>query len=52
MDEDLDESLSPSAASKINNLRLPATCDPPSDQNPPKQAVWIVCASEVPRGDM
>jgi hypothetical protein len=48
MDEDYDEGLSPSAASKTTNLRLPATCDPPADQNPPKQAVWIVCNSEAP----
>lgn len=26
----------------LSNLRLPATCDPPSEHNPPKQASWIV----------
>ncbi|KAF2275194.1 short chain dehydrogenase/reductase family protein-like protein [Westerdykella ornata] len=36
------QSLSPSAASQHPNLRLPATCDPPSEHNPPKQASWIV----------
>jgi hypothetical protein len=40
--EDPHSSLSPSAASKISNLKLPSTCDPPGEQNPPKQAVWIV----------
>jgi hypothetical protein len=24
------------------NMKLPASCDPPSDMNPPKEAVWIV----------
>jgi len=37
-----DASLSPSAVSKIANLNLPAQCDPPSEANPPKQAVWII----------
>jgi hypothetical protein len=37
-----DASPSPTAALKIANLNLPAQCDPPSETNPPKQAVWIV----------
>ncbi|KAF2263912.1 short chain dehydrogenase/reductase family protein-like protein [Lojkania enalia] len=36
------QSLSPAAASHHPTLRLPATCDPPSEHNPPKQASWIV----------
>ncbi|ORY17665.1 hypothetical protein BCR34DRAFT_596834 [Clohesyomyces aquaticus] len=36
------QSLSPTAASHHPTLRLPATCDPPSEHNPPKQASWIV----------
>ncbi|KAH7122507.1 short chain dehydrogenase/reductase family protein-like protein [Dendryphion nanum] len=36
------QSLSPGAASHNPNLRLPATCDPPSEHNPPRQASWIV----------
>ncbi|KAJ4366816.1 1,2-dihydroxy-3-keto-5-methylthiopentene dioxygenase [Neocucurbitaria cava] len=36
------QSLSPGAAIQNPNLRLPATCEPPSEHNPPKQAVWIV----------
>ncbi|KAF2012492.1 short chain dehydrogenase/reductase family protein-like protein [Aaosphaeria arxii CBS 175.79] len=36
------QSLSPGAASHQPNLRLPATCDPPSEQNPHRQASWIV----------
>ncbi|KAF2005515.1 NAD(P)-binding protein [Amniculicola lignicola CBS 123094] len=36
------QSLSPSAASHNPHLRLPANCEPPSEQNPPKQASWIV----------
>ncbi|KAF2024438.1 short chain dehydrogenase/reductase [Setomelanomma holmii] len=35
-------SLSPGAAIHNPTLRLPATCDPPSDTKPPKRAVWIV----------
>ncbi|KAH7087489.1 short chain dehydrogenase/reductase [Paraphoma chrysanthemicola] len=35
-------SLSPGAAIHNPSLRLPATCEPPSDHNPPKRAVWIV----------
>ncbi|KAF2404719.1 short chain dehydrogenase/reductase family protein [Trichodelitschia bisporula] len=34
--------LSPSSASCHPALRLPATCNPPSEQNPPEQAVWII----------
>ncbi|KAJ9661747.1 1,2-dihydroxy-3-keto-5-methylthiopentene dioxygenase [Coniosporium apollinis] len=34
--------LSPTAASTHPKLRLPATCEPPSEQNPPKQAVWVI----------
>ncbi|RDI86659.1 hypothetical protein Vi05172_g3502 [Venturia inaequalis] len=37
-----DESLSPSDASRIPDLKLPPACDPPSDSNPPKQAIWII----------
>ncbi|RYN58315.1 hypothetical protein AA0114_g2238 [Alternaria tenuissima] len=36
------QSLSPGAATHNPNLILPATCDPPSEHNPPKRAVWIV----------
>lgn len=36
------QSLSPGAATRNADLRLPATCEPPSDANPPKRAVWIV----------
>ncbi|KAF2128679.1 NAD(P)-binding protein [Dothidotthia symphoricarpi CBS 119687] len=36
------QSLSPGAAIHLPNLRLPATCDPPSETNPPKRAAWIV----------
>ena len=36
------QSLSPASASKNPGLRLPATCDPPSEQDPHKEAVWIV----------
>jgi hypothetical protein len=36
------QSLSPGAATHNANLILPATCDPPSEHNPPKRAVWIV----------
>ncbi|PSN70902.1 NAD(P)-binding protein [Corynespora cassiicola Philippines] len=36
------QSLSPGAASHQLNLRLPATCDPPSDVNPHRQASWIL----------
>ncbi|KAF2796315.1 NAD(P)-binding protein [Melanomma pulvis-pyrius CBS 109.77] len=36
------QSLSPAAASHRASLRLPATCDPPSEHNPPRQASWIV----------
>ncbi|KAK7184246.1 oxidoreductase [Paraphaeosphaeria sporulosa] len=36
------QSLSPAAASHNPNLKLPATCDPPSEHSPPKQASWIV----------
>jgi hypothetical protein len=28
--------------SRQATLRLPTTCDPPSERNPPKQAVWVV----------
>jgi hypothetical protein len=31
-----------SSKSQSFNVKLPATCDPPSDMNPPKEAVWIV----------
>jgi hypothetical protein len=30
-------------SSKIFDIKLPATCDPPGEGNPPKEAVWIVC---------
>jgi rhodanese-related sulfurtransferase len=43
------QSLSPGAAITIPELRLPATCEPPSESNPPAQAVWVVCASGVTR---
>jgi len=33
---------SPSTSSVDSKLHLPATCDPPSDTNPPKQKTWIV----------
>jgi hypothetical protein len=36
------QSLSPGAATRNPHLILPATCDPPSEHNPPKRAVWIV----------
>ncbi|CAI6333466.1 unnamed protein product [Periconia digitata] len=36
------QSLSPAAASHQPTLKLPATCDPPSEHNPPKQASWII----------
>ncbi|KAL5114121.1 1,2-dihydroxy-3-keto-5-methylthiopentene dioxygenase [Pleosporales sp. CAS-2024a] len=36
------QSLSPAAAIHSTSLRLPATCEPPSENNPPKRAVWIV----------
>ncbi|OCK84797.1 short chain dehydrogenase/reductase family protein-like protein [Lepidopterella palustris CBS 459.81] len=42
MDDTASTSLSPTAASHHPTLRLPATCEPPSEQNPPKQAAWIV----------
>lgn len=41
--------LSPAATSTHSKLRLPATCEPPGEQNPPKQAVWVVCAPRSPR---
>ncbi|KAF2142986.1 uncharacterized protein K452DRAFT_269625 [Aplosporella prunicola CBS 121167] len=34
--------LSPAAASRVPKLRLPATCEPPSDTHPAQQAVWLV----------
>ncbi|KIW09223.1 uncharacterized protein PV09_00150 [Verruconis gallopava] len=34
--------LSPGAATKVANLILPAQCDPPSEANPPKPAVWVI----------
>ncbi|KAF2653725.1 NAD(P)-binding protein [Lophiostoma macrostomum CBS 122681] len=40
--ETASQSLSPTAASNHPNLRLPPTCKPPSEHNPPKQASWIV----------
>lgn len=43
------QSLSPGAAIRIPELHLPATCEPPSESNPPAQAVWVVCASGVTR---
>jgi short-subunit dehydrogenase len=36
------QSLSPAAVSHRPGLHLPATCDPPSDKNPPTQKKWIV----------
>ncbi|KAJ4379443.1 1,2-dihydroxy-3-keto-5-methylthiopentene dioxygenase [Didymella sp. IMI 355093] len=36
------QSLSPGAAIQNPELRLPATCEPPSESNPPKRATWIV----------
>ncbi|KAF2457139.1 short chain dehydrogenase/reductase family protein-like protein [Lineolata rhizophorae] len=42
MDRDVTSSLSPTSVSRNPDLRLPATCDPPSEHNPPQQAVWIV----------
>ena len=33
---------SPAAALRCPDLVLPATCEPPSDVNPPKRAAWIV----------
>ncbi|KAL6164725.1 2-dihydroxy-3-keto-5-methylthiopentene dioxygenase [Exserohilum turcicum] len=36
------QSLSPGAVIHNPTLALPATCDPPSESNPPKRAVWIV----------
>ncbi|KZM20157.1 oxidoreductase [Ascochyta rabiei] len=36
------QSLSPGTALRNPDLRLPATCEPPSESNPPKRAVWIV----------
>ncbi|EDU40623.1 short chain dehydrogenase/reductase [Pyrenophora tritici-repentis Pt-1C-BFP] len=35
-------SVSPGAAAHNANLMLPATCEPPSEHNPPKRATWIV----------
>ncbi|KAL8634701.1 MAG: hypothetical protein Q9228_007718 [Teloschistes exilis] len=29
-------------------LQLPASCDPPTPQNPPEQRVWIVAPSPKP----
>ncbi|KAF1957563.1 NAD(P)-binding protein [Byssothecium circinans] len=40
--ETASQSLSPTAASHHPNLKLPSTCDPPSEYNPPKQASWII----------
>ncbi|KAK8199386.1 hypothetical protein IWZ00DRAFT_13417 [Phyllosticta capitalensis] len=43
MNNDADSpSLSPAAASHQPRLRLPATCEPPTENNPAKQAVWII----------
>lgn len=42
MDGAASTSLSPTAASHHPKLHLPATCEPPSELNPPKQATWIV----------
>lgn len=36
------QSLSPRPAIEPCTLSLPSTCDPPSEQNPPQRAVWIV----------
>ncbi|KAF2714957.1 short chain dehydrogenase/reductase family protein-like protein [Pleomassaria siparia CBS 279.74] len=36
------QSLSPAATSRRLVLRLPSTCEPPSLENPPKQASWII----------
>ena len=47
MDGAASTSLSPTAASHHPKLRLPATCEPPSELNPPKQATWIVCPGSV-----
>ncbi|RMZ70881.1 short chain dehydrogenase reductase family [Pyrenophora seminiperda CCB06] len=38
----LSQSVSPGAAAQNANLMLPATCEPPSEHNPPKRAAWIV----------
>ena len=42
------QSLSPTTAADQLNLRLPATCDPPSEHNPPKKASWIVSVLKRP----
>ncbi|KAF2490529.1 NAD(P)-binding protein [Lophium mytilinum] len=42
MDDAASTSLSPIAASHHPNLHLPATCDPPTETNLPKQASWII----------
>ena len=36
------QSLSPAAASHHPNLKLPATCNPPSEHSLPKPKSWIV----------
>ncbi|EUC43149.1 hypothetical protein COCMIDRAFT_101656 [Bipolaris oryzae ATCC 44560] len=36
------QSLSPGGAIQNPTLTLPATCEPPSESNPPRRAVWIV----------
>ena len=41
------QSLSPAAASHHPNLRLPATCDPPSEHSLPKSKSWIVGSSSL-----
>ncbi|KAF1985904.1 NAD(P)-binding protein [Aulographum hederae CBS 113979] len=41
-DETHNAAGSPAATGKSIKTYLPATCEPPSEQNPPKQAVWII----------
>ncbi|KAI4251064.1 MAG: hypothetical protein LQ352_005083 [Teloschistes flavicans] len=48
-DADGSTTSSPLATLTFNpKLQLPATCDPPTPQNPPEQRVWIATASLAP----
>ena len=37
-----EDDLSPSDGPRIDKLRLPATCDPPTESNPAQELVWVV----------
>ncbi|KAI9760774.1 MAG: hypothetical protein M1835_000107 [Candelina submexicana] len=39
---EIGSTLLPSTASKDPKLQLPASCEPPGEQNPHEEAVWIV----------